>query len=158
MDEIAKGIGKICINFESLTLCLRALVGRLFTLDSKVAGIITSEMSFKNLVHALSSLVQYKYPNNSSINNDLIAIIQLLNKSEELRNTIIHSTCLLPDDSTSDYRRLKITSKQKAGLRTTVNLLDEDSLKQDLLIIASAIKKAHQFFQVLFPGESITLA
>ena len=80
MDNTYKLIGKICADFESLDLVLSGTVSKLVTEDPKVGAIITSEMPFKNLVNAFSSLIQHKYKEQNDLVMEVNKLVKLLMK------------------------------------------------------------------------------
>lgn len=160
MEKILYRIGAICVNFETLDLVLSSFISRLISDDSKVGAIITSEMSFSNLVHTFSSLVKHKFQENPELLSEINKLVVILGESEAIRNQIVHSNYFYRDfeKDRNDIGRLKVTSRRKKGLVINSNEVTEDSLKDINERIVFATKQLHSLYSHLFPGEQIKFA
>jgi hypothetical protein len=123
-DEFRDAIGRITLSFSFLEEMARNIILCLCNSNGDIGGIMTAELSFRKKTDALGSLARYhvsKLPqdtNSTRIGEQLAELITLCQKSEELRNTYLHSSYGMKSV------RTKITSKAKHGLRTTVERVD----------------------------------
>ncbi len=113
--EFLQAVGKITINFANLELYLSLFCGtHIRAFPPVINQIITSELSFKQLVHI--SIAIYK-----EVEQDPIKIERFLEISKKLfdleqrRNAIIHSNY---GTENNKIVRQKSTAKGKRGFRT----------------------------------------
>jgi hypothetical protein len=123
-DEFNAVIGRICINFSALEETLSKCIIKILGQSSDVGNILTSELSFRNKVGLFFSLyfkLRDKFDFNEFENFELEyfkLLIKALNKAEDLRNQVIHSSFAIDrSGANSKIFRSKITSKQKTGLK-----------------------------------------
>lgn len=155
MNEIYNRIGLICANFEYLDLLLSAIIGRIISEDTKIGAIITSEMSFKNLINAFSSLTLYKFESDLEFKEKIDNLVKRLNNAEEKRNQIVHSTYAY---NNSSIKRIKISARQKNGLKIYSDEISENSLDEINNIIVGLTKEIRELYFELFKGETINIA
>lgn len=98
---------------------LQAFVSKLISDDPKIGVIVSSEMSFKNLLNAFGALAKYQYPN-QEIHRRINDLIKRLNEAEENRNRIVHSCYIRGEDGD---RRMKHSARHKKGL-----VVDEEKI------------------------------
>ncbi|HYJ65436.1 MAG TPA: hypothetical protein VEV62_16965, partial [Parafilimonas sp.] len=117
-DEFHAVIGRISVNFSALEETLSKCIIRILGQTNEVGHIITSELSFRSKIGLFSSLYlklrdkcHFNEFENSGTEH-FKTLIKALNKAEDLRNQVIHSSF---DRSGHDHKitRTKITSKQK---------------------------------------------
>lgn len=127
-DACAAALGHLVVGFSWLERSLADHIGELAQLSPHVAPALTAEMSFKQRVAALSSLVRlsphletYNTKNESTeaVWHDITA---MLFKAEELRNALVHSEWSLP--ARDLMRRAKTTAKAAKGVRTVLEEYD----------------------------------
>ena len=154
--KIHEVVGWICVSFESLDLLLSATVNKLISDDPDIGSIITSEMAFKNLVHAFSSLTKYKYSDQQDLLIEIDKLIRELNEAEEKRNQIIHSTYAnkVNKKKEVDIQRIKITARQKRGLRFSQSTFSENDLKEIGNQIVNTMVELESLHFYLFNGET----
>ncbi len=118
-EEFDAAIGKIALNFSYLEDTARNIIVLLSKADSKVGHIMTAELSFRQKIDVLASLVRHLLPTLSESRDGLStpevqeALRELLlvgHRAEELRNTYLHS-------SYAGLERSKFSAKAKHGLR-----------------------------------------
>jgi len=127
-DEFHDAMGRITLNFSYLEDMTRNTIIVLSDVDSAVGRILTSELSFRQKLDVLGSLIRNhvsKLPKNEKthvVKERSLEIVSLCQKSEELRNTYLHSSYAMHDS------RSKTTSKAKHGLVITVESVDSGLL------------------------------
>jgi len=111
--EIEKAIGRVAIYFSSLENTISRVIGLLISeQDTEIGDVITSELSFKQLVGMLQNIFKHKSDSEVEIKK-LDKILYRAIKISDERNAIIHSLWLqIPGDS-EEYIRLKKTAKHK---------------------------------------------
>lgn len=124
-EELPAVIGLISMKFSHLEDILSETIIKMLQLDKARGNIITAELSYKVKVHVFASLY-YELKDNFYFNSYpdfedeyFKELIKALNKCEELRNQVMHSTFTQEYISLNIFRK-KITAKQKTGLRTTI--------------------------------------
>lgn len=114
-SDIERAVGRITIYFNSLEYRLASLIHYLIDdKDSDVGEIITSQLSFHQLIATLYSLFRLKFESKEKINK----LDDILKRAETVsvkRNDCVHSLWLKLKDDT--YIRSKITSKYKKRLK-----------------------------------------
>lgn len=154
MDEkVILEIGRVSVNFSNLELLVSAFISKLASDDPKIGAIIASEMSFRNLLNAFSSLYQYKIKDVNLVNK-LNEIIKLLGNAEEKRNQLIHSTYASPHGE-DKMVRIKITAKQNKGLKFTHEPINIELLQKHSQLQAKLFTDLLVFFGETFPGEKL---
>jgi hypothetical protein len=155
MNEIYIRIGLICSNFEYLDLLLSAIIGRIISEDSKIGAIMTSEMSFRNLINVFSSLILYKFESDKVFKEKIENLLKLLNNAEEKRNQIIHSTYAY--DESDKITQIKITARQKIGLKIHSDEISVSDLEEINQNIRNLIQEIRILYRNLF-NEEIKIA
>lgn len=124
-EELPAVIGLISINFQHLDDTLSSFITRMTNVEDEIGSIITSELSFRNKQNLFASLYYQQkdefefntFPGNEA--EYFKELLKALNKCEEFRNKILHST-IIKDYESDKIKRIKITAKSKKGL-TLVN-------------------------------------
>src|SRR5260370_42402816 len=97
-DEHLRQIGRITVNFATLDFHLAFAIGALLTQDQDVAQMVAHELSFKQKLALLSSLVQHKLPASAKATSecatDFETYLSRCAQLEEHRNQIAHSVWL----------------------------------------------------------------
>src|SRR6266487_3679812 len=109
-------IGRITVNFAFLEAAVSFFISGLISDDQTVGQIVTAELSFKNRIALLSSVVRHT-SKDSEIVRRLDALLMRALHVEEKRNKVTHSvwgSCKTPDTIT----RVKFTAKVKKGLKS----------------------------------------
>ena len=122
-SEFDAAIGQITLSFAFLEDSLRNVIGLLLGNEKEVVSIVTAELSFRNKVDLIGSLVRFRIPTLPDIDDLRDAmewfeeLIKLCRRAEELRNKYLHSSYL-------ENKRVKTTSKAKKGLHTIEENVD----------------------------------
>jgi len=151
-DTFSSGIGRIVLNFSHLESQLDTGIIQCLELDEERGRIITSELSFKNKVHLLSSLIKYLTPKwrfNTGDDDQLECwdkIVKQCFRSEEKRNQIMHSEWSGPYLRDMKANRVKYTAKAKKGLQKHIEPINSG----DLLDIADYIIMVSVFVEEYF--------
>jgi hypothetical protein len=121
--EIDAAVGRIALSFSLLEDMVRGMIQILMGGDPHVALIVTAEASFRQMVDALGSLARYRIDTvtrsgeRAEALEVLDEVLQLCRRSEELRNTYMHSSYHLE-------RRVKTTAKSRKGFRVVAEQFD----------------------------------
>jgi hypothetical protein len=120
-DAAASALGHVVVGFSWLEDSLAGHISTLSGLRTDLAPALTAEMSFKNKVAALSSLVKLRCMSQNpdedlETNNDMWKdIVGMVFTAEAMRNTLLHSHWTLPGQKS--LKRTKITAKASQGIR-----------------------------------------
>lgn len=152
MDALARKIGQISINFASIEKVVVGFVSKLITEDVNIGAIVTSEMSFQNLLKAFDSLIRYKFTNPETLEK-WDGIRKDLNTCEQDRNVCLHSSYLLNPQMTG-YFRMKITAKQNQGLKVNQEDIDEEKLHSVVAKQAKVFNQLAVFYKEVFGNDS----
>ena len=130
-DELPAVIGLIAIHFSNLEDELSNCILQMLQLDKDRGSIITSELSFKSKINMFSSLYnnlhgRFHFNTFPGFEKEyFMELVKALNKSEELRNQVMHSNFEYAYyDNKVKVLRKKTTAKQKIGLKHTVEETD----------------------------------
>ena len=139
--EIQTIIGYISMNFIALENNISKAIIAMLQLDRERGLIVTSELSFRNLVNLFSSLY-HNLKNNYSFNlysgfedDHFSELIKIINKCETDRNRALHSSFVQVHDKRHTVYRKKISSKQRIGL----NIINEKTTFSELMNTADTI-------------------
>ncbi len=124
-EELPAVIGLISMKFSYLEDALSNTIIKMLQLDDDRGHIITAELSFKVKVNVFASLYQ-KLKDNFFFNTFpgfgdeyIKELVIALNKCEEMRNQVLHSSFTQNYLDKTKIIRTKVTAKQKSGLRKT---------------------------------------
>jgi hypothetical protein len=135
-DEIHRLIGRVSSNFNGLEKYIQTLITQLIGAGQQLGEIITSELSFRNLISLLFSLYKFKKTDKKYIDK-MDKICKKANELEQKRNQVIHSTWAFNIKSEKEVLRVKTTSKYKKGL----NYVFENKNINELHILSDDIVK-----------------
>ena len=141
LEELPAIIGLISMKFSQLEASLDQTIIKMLQLDSDRGQIITAELSFRVKVGMFSSLYQnlkerYYFNTFPDFEEQYFKeLIKALNKCEEQRNQVMHSTFVQDYLTKSKIIRKKITAKQKDGLK----IIEEETNIIKLFNIADLI-------------------
>ena len=120
-DELSSCIGLIAISFQELDDAMSKCIWKILHFAEDLGNILTAELSFKNKVNLLASLI-YRFKNERKLNlfpehehEYIVELIKSIFKCEELRNKVMHSTFLISRINKKNIRQKK-TSRAKKGL------------------------------------------
>jgi hypothetical protein len=138
-------IGQMAIWFSELEDEISKAIVILLNIDANTGKIVTSELSFRNKVHIMSSLVKNAVGkrNFSFSDSELpLALNELVAncfKAEELRNQILHSSYELLDHNKQLFNRNKASAKSRMGLHVVKELVDAAYLQDvaDFIIMVA---------------------
>jgi hypothetical protein len=128
-DEHLKAIGSIIVSFASLENAVETAIWALMGIDSTKGAIVTSEMSFKNLLALFSSLYLNKINAPDEI-EEMKALIKRSTQIEDRRNAVVHSLW-----GVRYYKhgqivvRMKTTAKVSKGLKRQDEELSVEALE-----------------------------
>ncbi len=145
-NEILSEIGKITIAFNLIENSLSEIIVKIVTVGNRkreLGTIITAELSFKQMVSTLSSLLLFTLGKNNIYVTQFDHITKLLYKAEQERNIVVHSVWAAKSDSASpdDVIRIKTTAKYKKGLRNDFINMNLDELCKITDLIGEAYKE-----------------
>ena len=135
------GIGKTVFCFSDLEVIVSNALLQLLVLIPCYRRNVTAELSFKNKVDTMASLVRQRLPSTRfNVANDppgevLDELVKILFQAEELHNRIMHSAWVLAKLKDDLWTRVKLTAKASHGLREKSEEMGPD----DLLDIADYI-------------------
>jgi hypothetical protein len=155
-DSFSAGIGRIVLNFSELEAQISRGIVKCLELDEKRGRIVTAEISFKNKVYILSSLIkhlsgQWKF---NVGDNDTLKCWEKIEKqcfrAEEKRNQIMHSEWAGPYLRDLKANRIKYSAKAKSGLKKQIEPIDSGGM----LDIADYIITVAVYVEEFFLGTS----
>ncbi|MDX8338690.1 hypothetical protein SLH46_05820 [Draconibacterium sp. IB214405] len=145
-------IGRISMNFQSLEDELSIRIIQLLNIDKEIGEIITAELSFKNKVNLFASLyykLKARFEFTIMVRNYedeyFKELIKALNRCEEFRNQILHSS-IIKDWSTKQIFRTKTTAKAKKGLNKINQQVDIPYLFNVADYIIGMLMELENFF------------
>lgn len=138
-DEILLAIGRIAVNFAivegTIAFYSEALLAPRDPND--VGRAVTANMSFKNLVHLLSSVHRLRVDDRSE-QQRLDALLSRALTLEEKRNMVTHSRWS-PTDNAGEVVRWKTTASKKRGLHDQFQHMTETELQS----LADELNRLH---------------
>jgi len=132
-EETDAAIGQIALGFSFLEDTARNVVIMLAGTDSRVGHILTTELSFRQKLTVISALAVELIDHGVSeaereaVREEVLELIGICRKAEELRNTYLHSSYVGPA-SRIGQARAKVSAKGQHGLRVRVEAVDADLL------------------------------
>jgi hypothetical protein len=136
-DEVLAEIGKIAVVFGLIEDSLAKIIGRIITVAAgghrpELGTIVTAELSFKQRIGMLDSLLLFVLGKDHEVVQQLICLKPELFKAEESRNRVLHSTWANQTDSQDPHGvvRMKSTAKQRWGLRRDWEEMGLEELRQ----------------------------
>lgn len=134
-DEVLAEIGKITVVFGLIEDSLAAIIGSIVTVGSRpreLGMIVTAELSFRQRIDALSSLLLFCLGKENEYVAQFEHIRRLLSHAQEERNKVVHSVWAKQFCSGDAHAviRMKSTAKQKRGLRTDFISMGLEDLRQ----------------------------
>lgn len=117
-DAILCELGKIVVFQAHLESMIGIEITKLLNVDNVKGQIITAELSFKQLIGLLSSLVIEKLGEEHQFYQEFKELKKKLYEFENFRNIIAHSIWAHDQEFSNDKAtRMKLTSKEKKGLK-----------------------------------------
>lgn len=150
LSDLFRALGEVVFDFSDLDEKLTIAISHLSRLNAesgfyREGRIIISEMSTKNKVHAIASLMREQIDAGAFTEKEIKTLTNLLGSAETARNIALHSTYYPIADWNDDgsltiskVRREKVTAKASRGLK-----------KQE---IADAIGELESYRQII--GEA----
>ena len=110
---------------------LQICVGLLLRLDNERLQILTSELSYRQLVALVSSAMLKFNERDSQIFKEFKYALGKIDEFEKVRNDLAHSIWMHSPSGVSKpgAQRLKITSKRKSGYRVLEEVYSEEQLE-----------------------------
>jgi|WetSurMetagenome_2_1015567.scaffolds.fasta_scaffold17349_3 hypothetical protein len=145
-DNILAEIGKITITFNLIENSLSEIIIKIVTVGNKkheLGSIITAELSFKQLISTLRSLLLFTLGKSNSNYLQFQNIAKLLFKAEQERNIVVHSIWATKSGSNTpnDVVRIKTTAKYKKGLHKDFIKMNLVELQKISNLIGEAYKE-----------------
>jgi len=141
-DEALTEIGRVVVNFVILESELFVLIHGLLGTKPEVSRIVTSELSFRNLVDLSASLMKQVYGKKEFDAYKKVAIFAI--EAEEKRNRIIHSIWGRQSGEGKIAVRTKHTAKRGKGLdfqREEFTIVDISNIAHDISRAAYAVSR-----------------
>jgi len=149
------GIGNIAIWFSELEEIVSKTLLQLLVLIPRYGRIVTSELSFKNKVDMMASLVRQRLPSTRfNVGDDppvevLDELVKILFQAEELHNRIMHSTWVVARLEDDRWTRVELTDKARHGLRKQSEEMGPDELLDISDFIINVGQNVQEFFLVM---------
>jgi hypothetical protein len=90
-DEVLRGFGLMCMEFQMMESVLKASISELVAKDDPVMGsIITAELSVEGLLDLLYAVWEYRWEGSSNV-ADIDKILKRCAKAKKRRNELMHS-------------------------------------------------------------------
>ena len=156
-DEFLKNIGRLVVDFASLESSIAIAIWNLLSIDGSRGEIITSEMSFKNMLALFSSLFINKTSDPAAL-EEMKDLITRATKVEEKRNRIVHSSWGMRvwSDGREVVVRMKTTAKISKGLRRQDEELTLEHMEQMIDEVVDANRAWTDFFyKHLMPNSPV---
>lgn len=148
----SEAIGDIVLAFSTLEVQLSVAIAYLLESDDESADIVVAELSFRNKVDLLGSLIQHHLPSKQfnagndrpeDVHRELIALCL---KADGLRNQILHSAWNM-DPKDNSIIRDKVTAKAGKGLQVQVEHVPVGDLHKICHFIWHVISCIADFFE-----------
>jgi hypothetical protein len=128
-DEFSCALGRIAVWFAELEHEITQTISYLLSIDEITAGIVTAELSFRNKLHLLASLVRARFDlshalGSFTLKQYLEELVARTFEVEQLRNQIMHSRYIGNFLSPGQVRRSKITAKASRGVSVVSEQVD----------------------------------
>jgi len=153
------GIGNIAIWFSELEEIVSKTLLQLLVLIPPYGRIVTSELSFKNKVDMMASLVRQRLPSTRfNVGDDppvevLDELVKILFQAEELHNRIMHSSWVVTRLKGDRWTRVKLTAKASHGLSEQSEEMGPDELLDIADFIVNVGQNVEEFFLVMETGS-----
>ncbi len=142
-NESLTPLGKVVANFAVLESNLDSSIWFLLfwdsTLEQRTGQIVTSILSFKNKINLLSALYQHRFPAEKPF-KDLEEIRKKLNKANEKRNDLVHSTWL------AHSKKIKPKSSEKKGFKLNFEDMEASEIDKIADLIAGVSYEMQKFY------------
>lgn len=154
-EPLNDAVGRIAMNFARLEEEVSSAITFLLKVSTKKGHLVTCEMSFKAKLNVMASLMRLEHESGnlrSSVpDSNFGALLYMCNKSEELRNKLLHSSWVY-DHTRNEIRRRKLSAKSRRGFVHE----EEPLMAGQVLDIADYIiytaMSVEEFFLHMFPG------
>ncbi len=149
------GIGKIVLCFSDLEEIVSNALLQLLELHPGDGWIVTSELSFKNKVDMMASLVRQRLPSTrfnvakEPPGEVLDELVKILFQAEELHSRIMHSSWVWTMRNDERWTRAKLTAKASHGLREKSEEVGPDDLLDIADYISCVGMNVEEFFLVI---------
>jgi len=149
------GIGRIVLCFSDLEDTVSSTLLQLLVLIPRYGRIVTSELSFKNKVDMMASLVRQRLPSTRFNVGDnppvelLDELVKILFQAEELHNRIMRSSWVVTRLKDDRWTRVKLTAKARHGLREQSEEMGPDELLDIGDFIGYVRMNVEEFFLVM---------
>ncbi len=132
MNDPTSTLGLIIFSFQELEHALVELLGQLLG-NVEYARIIASEISFYKIINIIESIM---YQNNvkSIVIDEFSELKKELKRVEEDRNKYVHSYYEIVEYHGSYIKYLRMKDKNKTGLKTMIEVIDNHEVFEKLLI------------------------
>jgi hypothetical protein len=156
-DAFLKDIGRLVVDFAALESSIAIAIWNLLNIDGSKGEIITSEMSFKNMLALFSSLFMHKTSDRAAL-DEMKVLISQATGVEIKRNRIVHSSWGMRvwRDGRETVVRMKTTAKISKGLKRQNEELTVEDLEQMIDEVVEANKAWTDFlYKYLMPNSPV---
>lgn len=148
--DVFEEIGKIAVLFSFIEHSLAEMITSAGTLGQRrreIGSIITAEMSFRQRLAALSSILRFAIDDDHGARREFDELQKQLTRAEEQRNVVIHSVWARPDPilNPAAVVRMKTTAKASSGLKHQHEVLTLEELKAITSVVSSAYERLVMF-------------
>ena len=117
-DEVVRGLGLVCIEFQMLESLLKAAINDLVVKDNDplMGDIITAELSFEGLMDLLYAAWKYRHGGSPNV-APLAKILKRCAKAKVKRNQLLHSEWYRDQKDGEGAIRVKMSHRGRKGFR-----------------------------------------
>lgn len=144
-DEFIMSIGRLTLNFAHLEFCFTLFAGSQLGVASPLNQIVTSELSFRQLLNVTQGIYNVVESNDERLAN-FNEIVRNANILEQQRNKITHSFYGQQEES-QNIIRYKNTTKGKQGFKEQKEIVNAESINK---IACEISELSTELMKVLF--------
>ena len=126
-EPLLTRIGDITVSFATLELQMQLLIDVLLVNEIRVTQIVTAELPFRALLPLATSLYRERHGEDADF-DELREVLKRVEKVEQDRNLVMHSTWAIQDDGT--IALAKTTARLKRGLHVRIEPMGAAELKE----------------------------
>ena len=160
--EIYAALGWIVSAFSELEDGTSNMIALLSGTDRKAAHIMTAQLSFRQKLDVIASLVKHRLPSllepsmHASAEGQITEAIRRCQKAEELRNAYLHSSYIDRAAGSSPITRVKVSARVKHGLTVHRESLDSGLLLDVSEYITNAVNAIEELPLILEIADTVS--
>lgn len=150
-DEHLKALGQVVVSFNELEFALKLYIFVLLGMNYELGEVVTSQLSFRNLVDVFGSLCRYR-GGESEMEPELRKLCAKLAQVEEKRNQLIHSEW--SGDFDGAVMRSKTTARARRGRKVQIEYLKREDWKDFFSCISETDEALNTFYATHFADKN----